>query len=285
MAKALKNKEKYKQPSLFDVVEKIEKSTSSIDELRVPIFAPISQINKNSSIYKNFIANKNIRVIETKWGAIEIRNRILTQTHKDILDLIFTYADEIREEIDGSVIIKFTRSKILQEYTNGEYSSKNFKWFKEKLLEIKDSVIRYKDKNDRSFAFNIIDTVIEDKNNFGIVVSKSYINFYEKSLSVNYKKEIPKLLEIENSLLKAIVRFFFSHSHCNIKIDDLFMALGFPMESTRWLQISKKEIRDSIDILAGFGISYDSKKEVFYYQGNKNINLIPIVGEDKTIGS
>ncbi|EAI3920856.1 hypothetical protein ACI4X5_000490 [Campylobacter upsaliensis] len=282
MAKALKNvKEKYIQHSLFDVVEKIEKSTSSIDELRVPIFAPISQINKNSSIYKSFVENKNIRTIETKWGAIEIRNRILTQTHKDILDLIFTYADEIQEQIDGSVMIKFTRSKILQEYTQGEYSSKNFKWFKEKLLEIKDSVIRYKDKNDRSFAFNIIDTVIEDRNNFGIIISKSYVNFYEKSLSVNYKKEIPRLLEIENSLLKAIVRFFFSHTNCNIKIDDLFITLGFPMESTRWLQISKKEIRESIDILAGFGIHYDEKKEVFYYQGNKNINVIPAVSKDK----
>ncbi|EPZ1799881.1 hypothetical protein ACXK18_000714 [Campylobacter upsaliensis] len=102
MAKALKNvKEKYIQHSLFDVVEKIEKSTSSIDELRVPIFAPISQINKNSSIYKSFVENKNIRTIETKWGAIEIRNRILTQTHKDILDLFLPMQTRYKSKLMG----------------------------------------------------------------------------------------------------------------------------------------------------------------------------------------
>ena len=74
------------QPSLFDVLDKIERSTSTVEELRVPIFAPVVQIAKNSSTYKEFIQNKNVRKIKTKWGEVEIRNRLLTQVHKDLLD-------------------------------------------------------------------------------------------------------------------------------------------------------------------------------------------------------
>lgn len=73
------------QKSLFESVEdKIKYSTSSVEELRVPIYAPVKQLPPQSSAAKDFKKNNNVRTIETKWGRVEIRNRLLTQTHKEI---------------------------------------------------------------------------------------------------------------------------------------------------------------------------------------------------------
>jgi len=101
------------QKSLFENVEdKIKYSTSSVEELRVPIYAPVKQLPPQSSAAIEFKKNNNVRTIQTKWGHVEIRNRLVTQTHKDIMDLISTYNKKIKRLDDGTIALYFSQSEI-----------------------------------------------------------------------------------------------------------------------------------------------------------------------------
>ena len=65
--------------------EKIEQSMQTLYDLRISPFLPVAKINKNSKLYKDFVTNNNILEKKTSWGKIQIRNRLLTQYHMDIL--------------------------------------------------------------------------------------------------------------------------------------------------------------------------------------------------------
>lgn len=275
-----KKKECY-QPTLFDTLEKIEKSTSTVDELRVPIFAPVTQITKNSTTYKEFVANKNVRYVKTKWGEVEIRNRLLTQIHKDLLDLIFSYSKETRRLDSGKIVVYFSQSEIMRYYGD---LGKNLKWFREKLSEIRDAVILYRDNKGNEFDFNIIANKAFDfeQDMFGIILDDAYVEFYENGLSVDYKKDVTELLKVGSPLLRSIIRFFFTHNSLNLNVDDVLQTIGFPIESVRWVQMAKKELKESQDILEQFNINYDATKKIFYYRGHKSVSILPsITQEDK----
>ena len=110
------------QKSLFETVEdKIKYSTSSVEELRVPIYAPVKQLPPQSVAAKEFKKNNNVRIIETKWGHVEIRNRLLTQTHKDIMDLIFTYHKKIKRLEDGTIALYFSQSEISSSFCRNHF--------------------------------------------------------------------------------------------------------------------------------------------------------------------
>ena len=79
------------QYSLFAIKQKINESTSILMDLRVSSFMPIDKISHNSALAREFVANKNILKRETAFGVVEIRNRLLTQYHKMILDCIVVH--------------------------------------------------------------------------------------------------------------------------------------------------------------------------------------------------
>lgn len=277
---ATSKKNKANQLTFFDTLEKIEKSTSTISELRVPVYAPVMQITKNSATFKEFSANKNIRRIKTKWGEVEIRNRILTQIHKDLLDLIFSYSKDTRRLDNGKIVIYFSQSEIMRYYGD---QGKNLKWFREKLSEIRDAVILYRDNKGNEFDFNIIANKAFDfeQDMFGIILDDAYVKFFEVGLSVDYQKEVQELLKVGSPLLRSIIRFFFTHQALNLQVDDLLQAIGFPMESIRSVQMAKKEIKESVVLLAKFSINYDANKGMFYYNGHKSIHILPSITQAK----
>jgi len=219
------------QKSLFENVEdKIKYSTSSVEELRVPIYAPVKQL---------------------PWGSVEIRNRLLTQTHKDIMDLIFTY---------------------------------NKKMFRQKLDEIADCRIQYKDNSGNEIDFRVIlkKAFSAKENLYGIVLDSNYVEFYEKGLSINYSSKIPELIPVDSPLVKSIIRFFFTHKAINLSLENILMTVGFPLPaSVRTLQTAKKTLREHVEVFKKFDIRYDPKKEIFYYSGTTEVYInMPI--ENKT---
>lgn len=267
------------QKSLFETVEdKIKYSTSSVEELRVPIYAPVKQLPPQSVAAKEFKKNNNVRIIETKWGHVEIRNRLLTQTHKDIMDLIFTYHKKIKRLEDGTIALYFSQSEISKFYNNddSENKSKNLKWFRQKLDEISDCRIQYKDNSGNEIDFRIIlkKAFSSNENLYGIVLDANYVEFYEKGLSVNYSSKIPDLISVESPLVKSIIRFFFTHKAINLSLENVLITIGFPLPaSTRTLQVAKKTLRESVELFKHFDIIYDSKKEVFYYKGTSEVYI------------
>jgi hypothetical protein len=272
-----------KQLALFDTVAKIEQSTASVTELRVPIFAPVQKLSGNSTTAQAFKKNGGIRVIETSWGKVEIRGRkLLTQVHRDLLDCVYTHASSIQYKPDGDVVMLFSQSKILREYSADKSDSyeTNTKWLREKIEEIRDVTVKFEDGSKRSADFNLIKYLDYDNeaSSYCITLDKRYLRFYEQELSIGYKRELPKLLKVDSALIRAIIRWFFTHKReSKYKLITVLEALGFPIESPKSLQVAKRDIKDRIPELLTFGIDYDPEEGdgFFYYRGNENVSFIP----------
>jgi hypothetical protein len=273
---------KNNQLALFNVVDKIENSTTTITELRIPIFSPVQKLSGNSVTAREFKKNGGIRTIETSWGKVEIRGRkLLTQVHRDLLDCIYTHATKILPLPNDEVVIIFSQTKILKEYS-GEEKSKSWetqtKWLKEKIKEIRDITVNYVNTKGDSFDFNLISHLdyLEEHKAYSITLDSRYLKFYERELSINYKKELPKLLKIDSALIKAIIRWFFTHKkESKFKLITVFEALGFPVDSPKSLQVAKREVKSRVGELQSFGIDYNPKEEIFYYRGNEAVGFIP----------
>lgn len=254
----------------FDVVRKFEKTITTASELRTGIFAPIDKISANSKTYKDFIANSRKRTIETSWGKTIVKGNILTQTHRDLLDCIIAGSKEIKELDGGGIAVYFSTTDILKSYS-GKVNT-NTRWLKDKLDEIQNSSIEFKQKNtDDYYSFSIIDSHAYSTkySSFGLVLTPAYRKFFEEQLTVNYKKELPKLLKVKSALLKSIIRFFWTHSvSSNMEIINLLKTIGFPLESIRMKQKAIKEIKDSTELLLEYGIIFEPKSKLIYSKGS-----------------
>ncbi|QSZ43147.1 hypothetical protein GJV85_13305 (plasmid) [Sulfurimonas aquatica] len=250
----------------FDVIRKFEKTLTTANELRTGIFAPIDKISANSKTYKDFLANSRKRTIETSWGKTIIKGNILTQTHRDLLDCIITDAKEVKELEGGAIAVYFSTTEILKSYSGK--SNTNTKWLKDKLDEIQNSSIEFKQNNtDDYYSFSIIDShaFSTKHNSFGLVFTPAYRNFFEEQLTINYKKELPKLLKVKSALLKSIIRFFWTHSvSSSMDILILLKTVGFPLESVRMKQKAVKEIKDNVLLLEEYGIVFEPKSKLIY---------------------
>lgn len=257
---------KYIQKTIdFDVIKKFESSNAAVTELRTGIFAPIKQITKRSKTYEEFVKNNRSRKIPSSWGDVLITGNILTQVHRDLLDCIFSEAYNLNELEGGAIAVYFSTTQVLRAY--GDKSEKNLQWLKLKLREIRNTSIEVgKPKTADHFSFNILSksAYSEKHESWGIVFTPDYRKFFEQELTINYKAELPKLLKIESALLKAIIRFFWTHNNMTFDMVDLLETLGYPLESERQRQRAIKEIKDNEIMLKEYGIIYEPKTKLIY---------------------
>lgn len=276
--------------NLFHIATKIQQSTSTISEIRVPIFMPLKKIAHNSNIALEFKKNNNILELVTSWGKVQLRGRkLLTSVHRDILDCIMTYNDKTEDCPNGDIDLYFSLTKILRHY-GIDNPNANISWLKKRIEEIRDMTINYERTNGDSFDFNLIQNLIfsEEYKMYKITLSKAYVQFYASELSINYKKELPNILKIDDSVIKHIIRWFFTHkSGQYFELDTVLDAIGIPSKflSTRMKQLHKKSIRENVITFNRFGIDYDPLKEKFHYAGNENVSFIAaiLVKKDKAL--
>ena len=271
----------------FDVVHKFEKTITTVNELRTGIFAPIDKISANSKTYKEFIENNRKRTIETSWGKTIIKGNILTQTHRDLLDCIIAGAKEIKELEGGGIAIYFSTTDILKSYSGKQNT--NTKWLKDKLDEIQNSSIEFKQKNTNDYySFSIIDShaFSTKHNSFGLILTPAYRKFFEEQLTIDYKKELKKLLKVKSALLKAVIRFFWTHAKTSsMDIIVLLQTIGFPTDSVRMRQKAVKEIKDNIDMLMDYGIVFEPKSKLIYRKNSfeNSISFLGAIKDKKTV--
>ena len=66
---------KYKEPGT-------KFPTSTVHQMRIPLFVPVEQVRNRDGIKKWFY--------ESQFGSVTVKNCRLTQTHRDIIDAIFS---------------------------------------------------------------------------------------------------------------------------------------------------------------------------------------------------
>ena len=256
-------------------MSKFKNTITTVNELRTGIFAPIDKISANSKTYKDFIKNNRKRTITTSWGKTIIKGNILTQTHRDLLDCILANYKEIKKLKSGGIAVYFSTTDILKSYSGKKNT--NTKWLKDKLDEIQNSSIEFVSNESKDYySFNILEAhaYSSKHNSFGLIITASYKNFFEEQLTINYKKDLPKLLKIKSALLKAVIRFFWTHSvSSTMNIISLLETIGFPLESIRMKQKAIKEIKDNADILKEYGIIFEPKLKLIYRKSSFENNI------------
>lgn len=184
----------------------------------------------DTNFYKAFKENDN--KIEFEMAsfngssyAITLKNSLLTQTHRNILDALFLY---IKKNVDTSVIKKYQENfwdmevrlepyKFLRQYLNK--SPSNYSWLKQKFTEISRFAydlaftqnIEDKDKKtimQRDKGILMFDSVERITKENGVIVSvfvltvrREYIKRLETESTLSYDDDLSKILIDLNSLV------------------------------------------------------------------------------------
>src|SRR5574344_2949660 len=270
---------------LFDTKQKINESTATLMDLRVSPFMPVDKISHNSALAKEFVANKNILKRETAFGTVEIRNRLLTQYHKMILDCIMNH--NTRSVVyKGTIAIYFSIYEISQKL-GLEWSSKTQKNIQEAIEYIKDVVIVRSDNNGSgiSSSYNIIQEMkySSKEQSYVIVLSSLYAEYFNKTMSINYNKRFDELISIRgkgSAFIRSIIEFFITHDASaeniqRMKLIQLLETINYPCETPRQVTSAKQYLKEYEKELAKFNIKYYSGSQLFEYCGTTDIRFIP----------
>lgn len=256
-----------KKQSKLSLFETFKTSNATVTELRVGIFAPITQITATSAIQQDFIKAGRVRKVNTAWGSVKIKGNILTQIHRDVIDAIFSTATYSENTKNGNIALFFSGYEV-QDFL-GRKSKTNNTWLKKKLDEIKTTNVEFTDQVGNTHDFNVTDSggYSVKRDSFVIVFTEGYMNFFQKQVSVNYKLEMKALLEIDDPLIKAMIRFFFTHANSmSIGLINLLDVLGYPTHIPASLKKARRAVREHTDNLEKFGITVDLKKYMFTYK-------------------
>ncbi len=278
---------KQKQLDLFTQVEiKIENSTNLLEDMRVSPFLPLTKISEKSNTYKKFIENKNILERQTPWGKILIRNRLLTQVHKDILHAIYALSTKHKtKKVDNEkrITMTFNRYELLKKL-GMNHSGASYKRLDTWIKEIKDCVIeRTTQDNNKSISYNIIDDLLKSDEEYGIVLSKNYSNRFLSEMTLSITERIDEILAIKgegSGIIKSIIDHFLTHTvdennPMHIGLEKIAITINYPIDSIKQISVIKKILDTYSNDLGKFGITFDEKTKCFTYIGAKDIKMFP----------
>ncbi|TXE76715.1 AAA family ATPase, partial [Campylobacter upsaliensis] len=194
----------------------------------------------DTNFYKAFKENDNKIEFEMTGAngssyAISLKNSLLTQTHRNILDALFLY---IKKNVDTNVIKKYQENfwdmevrlepyKFLKQYLNK--TSNNYSWLKQKFTEISrfaydlaftqnveggdKKTIAQRDKG--ILMFDSVERITKDNGTiisvFVLTVRREYIKKLETESTLSYDDDLSKILINLNSLVaQDLIRFLTS---------------------------------------------------------------------------
>lgn len=285
---------KKSQLTLEDAYElatnKFRDSTSTVDELRHAVFAPINNFTHNSKTAIELKEKRKIHRI-TNWGEITIEKTLLSQKHKDLFDCIITYGDIAKLSNEPNVIAyKFSGQNMLKKYYGEDTKTKNLKNIDKMLTDMLSSVITIQDNKGNKVKFQLFSAAgfMEEHGSYIVKLNSEYVRFFANSLTVNYKEELPDIIKIKEPIIKAIVRLALTQEkELSMKIYDpsrprgktgILEAIGYPIESPTQSKRAFKILKENVDTLKKFGIYYNpEQKSNIRYKKKLDIKFIPPV--------
>jgi len=224
-------------------VENLDRACSTVIENSTAIFLPHKRLDKSSVQKKFYEQNQILEIKSDLFNKVEIRGRLLCQTHKDILEILLTSPKTYNEE-KKTFSVKVTAYHVLKRL--GKYTS-NKKWLSQKLSEIAECriEIEFQDNNKKSrrFNFGFIETISkEDEKEFTIRFLSTYSYFMAKNEMIDYSNHVENILQIKNPFISSIVRYMLTHKGNNsqISIEKLIVKLSFKD------LISNEQLKDNI---------------------------------------
>lgn len=281
-----------KGTNITSLISVVNKGTSSVNQMRNIMFLPYDKIG-NTKIFKEFKSNNMEAVLfENSHYKLEIRGQLLSQFHRDILDVIF--AEGKLEPMAGERgYVHFSIYSILKRLglrTDGE---ENYKRIEKKLKELKkvDFVLTSREGLFEGdwVAFNLCDRAEYSKKlqEFVLVFSDSYLSMFQSDIMVDYNKYVPVLVQMQSATLKALIRYVISNDFMNKPLDVLLEEIEVKRTdmTNRNFNIVKQKIKSHKEELEAFGITisdteqvrYSKLKEVRFYNVKKELGKQEII--------
>ncbi len=244
-------------------------STSSVSQMRSSIFLPYSNI-ESTNIYKTFVKNKNKGLFfENEEFKLNIRNRLLGQSHRDFLDVIFSEG-LLKMTTKGQYYAEFTLYAILKKLGKSQ-CGKNRTWLKEKIQDLVDVVISLERLNDSTNSWSDIHILDQAKysdkqKRFIIAFNSEYINSFLNDTVINYDNYLPSILAIKNDTIKAFIRYVLPNDFKNAQLDFILNQLDISEDTMTKRQFNKikKKVRDYN--YSEFGITIRETEQVMYHK-------------------
>ena len=275
----------------FELVrDKFNDSTSTVDELRHAVFAPVNNITHNSKTAIELKENKKISRF-TNWGEIIIEKTVLTQKHKDMFDCIITYAEQVKLNNETNTIAyRFSGQDMNKKYYGQDTKTKNLSQLDKMLTDMMSAVITIKANNGDKVKFQIFSFAgySEEHQSYLVKLNADYVKFFANSLTINYSEELQDILKIDEPIVKAIIRLALTQkSTLTMKIYDpsqpkgktgILEAIGFPIESPSQEKRAFKVLKAHIETFKHFGVHYNpTERSTIRYKKKLDMRFIPPV--------
>ena len=214
------------------------------------------------------------------------QTKILTQVHKDILDLLILNITDIQKIHRGDNNIlhiytsKISKYAILKQLCK---NTKNYRWLQEKIREISDTtyILSLKGMRDREFK-PIFDLDYDHfENKYIFLLHGTFIQiFYMFSLAIDYRLIIPEIVMIKNNLVKALIRYCLVNNFVRGKLLDVLEKVGYikiKQLSRRSQNMLRATLLEHAEILQKYGIYYDRKADYIDFERKrvKTVRVFP----------
>jgi hypothetical protein len=249
-------------------------SNSSEFENRQLLFWGFDRKNiKKTSLYREFLANnKNLSFVVGD-TTLQVKNELLTQTHKDVLEALLMFNSSFSSEkisVSNSSVMSFL-----------DKNSKNVSWLFDILEELYNVNIRLFKENsscDGTLAdgFRILDTLTYDTKTGAIIFSfhSSFLAIYKNAKLFSYSKFTPFIANLDHDISKQVVRYLLTFDNLQIDIKKLLtVKLGLlNVVSARSLNNYVARIKEEDLSMYGIwvdgnNICIDRDKEVMFFDG------------------
>lgn len=257
------------------------------------IFYLSSKKLSDTALYKDFV--KNNRMIEFKMEhkdsgsvyAVNLKNDLLTQTHRGIIDALFLY---VKDNVDSATIKKYQDEfwdmeillepyKFLKNYLGKNPS--NYRWLKEKFEEISrfsydltyiqhiDGKEIKKTERDRDILyFDSIEKIAKDNGRvvamFKLTIRKEYIRRLNTESTLSYDKNLAKtLINLKSLVVQDLIRFlssFPNNSNMELSFKEFCKIKAYAdYKDKALISKQKQELIAAKDELIKFGINVYGK--------------------------
>jgi hypothetical protein len=249
-------------------------TVSSIIENRMPLFWGLNRKSlKSTSLYKEFFANGGNITIKKDDYTLCIRNKLLTQTHKDILEVLLCMRD-------NKLVQSFNMYDI---YKVLDKKSKNVDWLEEIIIELSDINIEISYDSDPNHVkvFGIINELEYERTRGEAIVfwNESFISIYDTGAVLSYSKYLIDIANLNHDITKQVVRWMLTFPNLQIDLRNLMvdkLGLAHVVKSRSIYNYIKKIKEEDLSIF-GIVVSDDKnpiisisrvKSEVQFYNGD-----------------
>jgi hypothetical protein len=295
---------------------KFNKGYISVNECRAILFLGAERII-GSNIYDVFMKNNKsitfVQKLESGYIETTIKNQILTQQHRTILDYILRdFSFKLKNtKLDGEEV---QLSAILEPYKFLKKMGKNprsYKWLKEKLYELGNFMYDIKivlngEKDNENIVFErrnmqILRTDILEqesdnsknvKKNIIIYLRPEYSNMLKQQSLLDYSDRLYLIDQISNPIIQDLIRFLFTVQSKSIILSEFIKMRQYDKiaSAPTITKLKKKLLEENPNLSENFGIdispfgndlliNFKRPKEIKFYSDKKDKYIYPTLKE------